>query len=200
MNKSELIDRIADKAETSKAAAAKVLDAIFDASSGAIAEAVRTGREVKLPGFGKFASRQRAARKGRNPRTGTEIDIPESTVITFSAGKGLKDTVATRGGGAQKSGGAKAGSGTGAKSSGSGTTGKKPAGAAKAAGTSTGAKKTGSSSGGKKAAPSSGAQKGGSAGGGKKPAASSGAKTASSGSGSKGKGAGGSTKSTTKKS
>ena len=136
MNKSELIDRIADKAETSKAAAAKVFDAIFDASSGAIAEAVQTGREVKLPGFGKFASRQRAARKGRNPRTGAEIDIPESTVVTFSPGKGLKDTVATRSGGAKK-GGAKAAAGAGPKKTSPSSGSKAP----KAGGSSKGATK-----------------------------------------------------------
>lgn len=182
MNKSELIDRIADKAETSKAAATKVLDAIFDASTGAIAEAVQTGREVKLPGFGKFASRKRAARKGRNPRTGAEIDIPESTVITFSAGKGLKDTISTRGGGAKK-GGAKATGATGRKSSGSGTGGKKaaPGAGAKTSASSAGAKKTASSTEGKKAAPSTGAKK------------------TSPSSGSKGAKAGGSPKGTAKK-
>ena len=170
MNKSELIDRIADKAETSKAAAAKVLDAIFDASSGAIAEAVQTGREVKLPGFGKFSSRQRAARKGRNPRTGAEIDIPESTVITFSAGKGLKDTISSRGAGAGKSGGAKAKSGAGAKAnSGAGSKKSSSAGAGSAK-SGAGAKKATSAGGkgGKVAAGGSGAAKGTAKGAGKK--------------------------------
>jgi DNA-binding protein HU-beta len=93
MKKSDLVDRVAEKAELSKAAAARVVDAIFDASSGAIAEAVQAGKHVSIPGFGKFRSKERAARKGRNPRTGAEIDIPASTVVSFSAGKGLKETV-----------------------------------------------------------------------------------------------------------
>lgn len=94
MKKSELIESIAEKAQTSKAAAARVVDAIFDASSGAIAEAVQAGRQVSIPGFGKFRPRQRPARKGRNPRTGQEIDIPAGTVVSFSPAKGLKDSLA----------------------------------------------------------------------------------------------------------
>lgn len=147
MNKSELIDRIAQKAETSKTAAARVLDALFDASSGAIAEAVQTGKDVKIPGFGKFASRKRAARKGRNPRTGAEIDIPESTVITFSAGKALKDTLSDKPGGARKK---PAGAG-GAKKSGSSAT--KKAGSAAGAKSAGGAKKTAAGGGGAKPSP-----------------------------------------------
>ena len=96
MKKSELIERVAEKAETSKAAAARVVDAIFDTGSGAIAEAVRAGRQVSIPGFGKFRSKERAARKGRNPRTGREIQIPKSTVVSFTAGKGLKDAVSRK--------------------------------------------------------------------------------------------------------
>jgi DNA-binding protein HU-beta len=93
MKKSELIERVAEKAQTSKAAAARVVDAIFDTGSGAIAEAVRAGKQVSIPGFGKFRPKERAARKGRNPRTGREIQIPKSTVVSFTAGKGLKDAV-----------------------------------------------------------------------------------------------------------
>ncbi len=93
MNKSELIERIAAKAQTSKAVAARTVDAIFDASSGAIAEAVQAGKQVSIPGFGKFRSKERAARKGRNPQTGKEIDIPASTVVSFNPGKGLRDTI-----------------------------------------------------------------------------------------------------------
>ncbi|MEX2582355.1 MAG: HU family DNA-binding protein [Gemmatimonadota bacterium] len=103
MKKSELIDRVAQKAEMSKAAAARVVDVIFDASSGAIAEAVQAGKQVTIPGFGRFRAKERAARKGRNPQTGKEIEIPASTVVSFSPGKGLKETVAGR----KKSGGKK---------------------------------------------------------------------------------------------
>lgn len=127
MKKSELIDQIAEKAQTSKAAAARVVDAIFDASSGAIAEAVRAGREVAIPGFGRFKAKTRSARKGRNPRTGAEIDIPERTVVYFTPGKGLRETVeakpsakkTTRAGQPKASGGAATGRG-GAKRGGSG--------------------------------------------------------------------------------
>ena len=97
MKKSELIERVAEKAQTSKAAAARVVDAIFDTGSGAIAEAVRAGKQVSIPGFGKFRPKERAARKGRNPRTGREIQIPKSTVVSFTAGKGLKDAVGKKG-------------------------------------------------------------------------------------------------------
>jgi DNA-binding protein HU-beta len=98
MKKSELIERVAEKAQTSKAAAARVVDAIFDTASGAIAEAMRAGQQVSIPGFGKFRPKERAARKGRNPRTGREIQIPKSTVVSFTAGKGLKDAVSRKAG------------------------------------------------------------------------------------------------------
>jgi DNA-binding protein HU-beta len=93
MKKSELIDQVAERAQTSKAAAARAVDAIFDASSGAIAEAVRAGKQVAIPGFGKFKPQARSARKGRNPQTGAEIDIPERTVVSFSPGKVLNEVV-----------------------------------------------------------------------------------------------------------
>lgn len=118
MNKSELIDQISEKAEMSKAAAGRVFDAIFDTSTGAIAEAVQAGKHVKIPGFGKFSTRRRAARKGRNPRTGAPIEIPEATVITFSPGKGLKETLASDGS-AKKATAKPAGRKPGTKSGGS---------------------------------------------------------------------------------
>lgn len=93
MKKSELIEQVAEKAQTSKAAVARVMDAIFDSASGTIAEAVKAGQEVSIPGFGRFKPRQRPARKGRNPRTGAEIDIPERTVVAFRPGSGLRETV-----------------------------------------------------------------------------------------------------------
>ena len=93
MKKKDLIDRVAKRAETSKAAVTRVFDALFDAASGAISEAVRAGENVSIPGFGKFRTKTRPARKGRNPQTGAEIDIPERKVVQFAAGKGLHEAV-----------------------------------------------------------------------------------------------------------
>jgi DNA-binding protein HU-beta len=93
MKKSEFIDLVAEKAETTRTAAARMVDAIFDTSDGAIAAAVRAGNHVSIPGFGKFQTKTRSARKGRNPQTGAEIDIPERTVVSFSPGKGLNEVV-----------------------------------------------------------------------------------------------------------
>ena len=118
MKKSDLIDRVAEKAELSKAAAGRVVDAIFDASSGAIAEAVQAGKQVTIPGFGKFRSKERSARKGRNPQTGAEIDIPASTVVSFTPGKGLKDTVGQKSSAGKKSGTKKSTGGTQKKAAG----------------------------------------------------------------------------------
>lgn len=93
MNKSEFIDKVAEKAEMSRAAAARAVDAIFDTASGAVSEAVHQAGELNIPGFGKFSKKTRAARKGRNPRTGEEIDIPERSTVGFSAGKNLREGV-----------------------------------------------------------------------------------------------------------
>jgi DNA-binding protein HU-beta len=90
MNKSEFIDTVAEKAELTRAQAARVVDAIFDTASGAISEAVHAASKLSIPGFGKFTRTTRAARTGRNPRTGAEIVIPERTTVRFSAGKGLR--------------------------------------------------------------------------------------------------------------
>ena len=95
MNKSEFIDAVAEKAELTRAAAARVVDAIFDTASGAISEAVHAAGSLSIPGFGKFTRRTRAARSGRNPRTGTGIKIPERTTVGFSAGRGLKEKRST---------------------------------------------------------------------------------------------------------
>ncbi|NVJ71589.1 MAG: HU family DNA-binding protein [Alphaproteobacteria bacterium] len=89
MNKNDLIAKVAEAADLSKADAGKAVDAVFDSISGALAG----GGEVRLVGFGTFAVAQRAATKGRNPRTGEEIDIPASKQPKFKAGKGLKDAV-----------------------------------------------------------------------------------------------------------
>lgn len=140
MKKKELIDRVAEKAETSRAAAARIFEAIFDSASGAITEAVKAGEQVSIPGFGKFRTKNRPARKGRNPQTGAEIDIPERTVVQFAAGKGLHDAIRGGEGGARrttarkapaKSGAstktAKSGASAKAAKSGAGTKAAKPA-------------------------------------------------------------------------
>jgi DNA-binding protein HU-beta len=89
MNKSELIDVIADQADISKAAAGRALDAVTDA----ITEALKKGDTVSVLGFGTFSVRERAAREGRNPRTGETIKIKASKNPAFKAGKALKDAV-----------------------------------------------------------------------------------------------------------
>ncbi len=89
MNKSELIDQIAKSAEISKAAAGRALDATVDA----VKTALKNGGMVTLVGFGTFYVGDRAARNGRNPRTGTTIKIKAAKVPKFRAGKSLKDAV-----------------------------------------------------------------------------------------------------------
>lgn len=89
LNKNDLIAKVAEAADLSKADAGKAVDAVFDSISGALS----SGGEVRLVGFGTFAVAQRAATKGRNPRTGEEINIPASKQPKFKAGKGLKDAV-----------------------------------------------------------------------------------------------------------
>jgi DNA-binding protein HU-beta len=90
MNKSELIDAIASKASLSKTDSAQALDAVISA----VGEALKSGDTVTLVGFGTFSVKERAARTGRNPKTGVAIQIAASKVPGFKAGKGLKDIVA----------------------------------------------------------------------------------------------------------
>lgn len=89
MNKSELIEAIAGSAEMTKTDAQKCFDAAIDA----ITEALKNGDQVALTGFGTFSVKERAARDGRNPRTGEKITIAAAKVPGFKAGKGLKDAV-----------------------------------------------------------------------------------------------------------
>ena len=89
MNKTELIDHIAKSADISKAAAARSLEAVMDA----ITETLKNNGSVTLVGFGTFSVGERAARSGRNPRTGEEIKIASAKVPKFKAGKLLKDAV-----------------------------------------------------------------------------------------------------------
>jgi DNA-binding protein HU-beta len=89
VNKSELIDQIAKSADISKAAAGRALDATV----GAIRTSLKKGGMVTLVGFGTFYVGKRAARSGRNPRTGAMIKIKAARVPKFRAGKALKDAV-----------------------------------------------------------------------------------------------------------
>jgi DNA-binding protein HU-beta len=89
VNKSELIDKVAEVAELNKASATRAVEAVFDG----IAQALKQGETVNLVGFGTFSVGARAARSGRNPRTGETITIAASKTPKFKAGKGLKDAV-----------------------------------------------------------------------------------------------------------
>lgn len=89
MNKNDLVAAVADTAGLSKSDAGKAVDAVFDS----IAAALKKGDDVRLLGFGTFAVAARAARQGKNPRTGETIEIAASKQPKFTAGKGLKDAV-----------------------------------------------------------------------------------------------------------
>ncbi|HEX7049686.1 MAG TPA: HU family DNA-binding protein [Longimicrobiales bacterium] len=93
MNKSELVQNLANRAKLSKADAQRAVDALFGASGGVIAQALRRGDKVQITGFGTFETRKRKARTGRNPRTGAEIRIGPTTSPSFRPGKGLKDSI-----------------------------------------------------------------------------------------------------------
>lgn len=92
MNKSDLVNALAGKTKMSKADAGRTVEALF-APNGVIASELRKGAKVQITGFGNFEARKRSARKGRNPRTGKEIQIKASVAPVFRAGKGLKETV-----------------------------------------------------------------------------------------------------------
>jgi len=89
VNKSELIEAIAAQADLPKAAAGRALDAMIDS----VTEELKKGEQVVLVGFGTFAVKERAARTGRNPRTGDPIQIAAATIPSFKPGKALKDAV-----------------------------------------------------------------------------------------------------------
>ncbi|AMX02733.1 HU family DNA-binding protein [Microbulbifer thermotolerans] len=89
MNKSELIEAIAASADIPKAAAGRALDAMVES----ITDALKKGDQVALVGFGTFSVKERAARTGRNPRTGDPIPIAAAKIPSFKAGKALKDAV-----------------------------------------------------------------------------------------------------------
>ncbi len=88
-NKAELVADVAKKAKLTKKEAAAAVEAVFSS----IEKDLSKGNKVQLIGFGTFEVRSRAARKGRNPQTGAEIEIPASKVPAFKPGKALKDAV-----------------------------------------------------------------------------------------------------------
>ncbi len=90
MNKTELIAAVAEKTDLSK----KDADAAVWAVLGVITDALKAGDKIQLVGFGTFEVRNRAAKQGRNPRTGETMTVPASKVPAFKAGKALKDAVA----------------------------------------------------------------------------------------------------------
>ena len=89
MNKGEFVGAVADAAEMTKADAERAVEAVFKV----VKKALKSGDSISLVGFGTFSVRKRAARTGRNPRTGDAIKIKASKVPAFKAGKGLKDAI-----------------------------------------------------------------------------------------------------------
>ena len=89
MNKTELVDRIAEQSEMDRAQTARHLDALLEV----VTESLKSGEEVQITGFGKFYANERAAREGRNPQTGQQMTIPAKRVPSFSAGNLLKEAV-----------------------------------------------------------------------------------------------------------
>src|SRR5690625_6670928 len=86
MNKTDLVNAVAEKSELSKKDAGKAVDAVFEA----VMDSLKDGENVQLIGFGNFEVRERSARKGRNPQTGEEIEIPASKVPAFNQVKPFK--------------------------------------------------------------------------------------------------------------
>jgi len=95
MNRSELDRRVAERTGLAPSAAKGAVDTVFEV----IAEALASGEDARVTGFGVFGTRTRPARTGRNPRTGESVSIAASTGPTFKAGKALKDAVNTGSGG-----------------------------------------------------------------------------------------------------
>ena len=98
MNKTELAETLAQKADLTMKDAREVVGLLFDTDpkKGIIASEICRGRKVQITGFGTFESRKRKKRRGRNPQTGAEINIPASKAPVFAAGKALKDRVNKR--------------------------------------------------------------------------------------------------------
>ena len=92
MNKAELTEALAGQLNMPKTVAGRAIEALFG-TDGIIASELKAGRKVQVTGFGTFQSRKRAARTGRNPRTGEAIQIEAAVMPTFRAGQGLKDAL-----------------------------------------------------------------------------------------------------------
>jgi DNA-binding protein HU-beta len=112
MNRTELIDALADRFEMSRRQAGEVVGAIFHPSEGYIAKSLKKGDTVTLTGFGAFGVRKRGARMGRNPQTGESIKVAASKVPGFKAGASLKATVSGKNKAAAKGAGKSAAKGT----------------------------------------------------------------------------------------
>ncbi|GMV07332.1 MAG: hypothetical protein AMXMBFR53_36070 [Gemmatimonadota bacterium] len=93
MNKSDLVDALADATGMTKADAGRAVDALFSPDGGIIAKTLKKNGRVQITGFGTFEAKQRKARTGRNPRTGQTIKIAATKTPSFRAGKGLKDGI-----------------------------------------------------------------------------------------------------------
>ena len=93
MNKSGLVESLADATGITKADASRTVDALFGTDDGIISRALREGDRVQITGFGTFEAKHRKARMGRNPRTGATIHIAASKTPGFRAGKGFKDAI-----------------------------------------------------------------------------------------------------------
>ena len=93
MNKSDLVDSLADKTGITKADASRAVDALFSTDDGIIARALKKGDRVQITGFGTFEARKRKARTGRKPRTGESIKIAASKSPSFRSGKAHKDGI-----------------------------------------------------------------------------------------------------------
>lgn len=116
MNRTEMIDALADRFELSRRQAGEMVSAIFHPSEGMIAKALKKGDGVALTGFGTFSVRARKARTARNPQTGESIKVAATKVPGFKAGASLKGTVSGKSrGGAAKSGSKSAGKGAAKK-------------------------------------------------------------------------------------
>lgn len=89
MNKTDLINHVAESVDMTKVAAARAVDAVLDGIMSVLA----SGESVAIPGFGTFSVSERAARAGRNPQTGEVLQIAAATMVKFKAGKALKDAV-----------------------------------------------------------------------------------------------------------
>ena len=93
MNKSDLIQALSDRTGLNKADASRAVETLFSPDDGLITQALRNRDRVQISGFGTFETRERKARTGRNPRTGTEIRIGPTISASFRPGKALKDAV-----------------------------------------------------------------------------------------------------------